>query len=1127
MRRITTTICLLLVGALGFLSAPNPRRVSGQTDKPELILQNGHSERSDGLAFSPDSRYLATASTDSTIRIWDATTGNELRVLAGHTGAARTVSFSADGKLLASGGADGKVKIWDAITGRELADLAGHKGRINALAFSRDGKLLASGGIDQSIKLWDVIARTELRTLAGHSGWVTALVFNADGQQLISGSADKSIKLWNVSTGQAIQTIAAHRETITNLALNATGDLLASGSADSAVRCWRLPQLTSEPTFSFNFPVGRIVALSFSVDGQNVLAVSNERSAQRFNLATRTATQLSTEPERLEKYEAATFSPDSQLLALCPGTRELEVHALNNFDNVVKLTSRANPVRAVAFSEDGRWFATGNQDTSVTLWDAFAGRVIGNFAGNMGSVNAVAFSPDNQVLASGSRGGIVRLLNVVAANEIRRWQAHDDGINALLFSADGKQLFTCSADQSIKVWDTTTGNLLSTLKGHVREVNSLCLSADGKWLASGSADGAIKIWDIANGRELRSLTAHTGAVSGLAFSSDGKLLASGSADKTVKFWQTADWQLSKTFNDSASIQSLNFSADDKSLAIGNSQAVISLWNVSTGTKLRSLIGASGSVNNLNFSEDGNRVISAHEDGSLRIWNATNGELMATAVSLRESADWLVVTPEGLFDGSPEAWPQILWRFGKATFNVSPVEIFFNEFFYPDLLSDVLAGKQPKPKNEITQLDRRQPQVRLLMGDENIASMKPVVSTQQTVTVKIEVSEAAAGSGAQDVRLFRNGTLFKIWHGDVLKGQRSAVLQAQIPIIAGENRLMAYAFNRNNIKSPDANRFVTGAESLRRRGTAYILAVGVNRYSNPNYNLNFAVPDATIFSEELRARQTQLARFDKIEVITLFDAQATKQNIVHALTRLRGGSMLNGTLPSLEKLQRAKPEDAVIVYFAGHGLAVEPRFYLIPHDLGYNGKRENLTQSGLARVLSNSISDKELVELFEAIDAGQLLLVIDACNSGQALESDEARRGPMNSKGLAQLAYEKGINVLTASQSYQAALENKELGHGYLTYALIESGLRKLEADVRPRDGRILVREWLNYATDQVPRMQEAKNKNKAKETDRILKRPNAVRLTPKVTPESQRPRAFYRREAETQPMVIAQTTPQK
>jgi len=1127
MLKIALTICLLLVGALGFWSASNPQRVSSQTEKPELILQSGHSERSDGLAFSPDSRYLASASTDSTIRIWDAATGNELRVLTGHTGAVRTVSFSADGKLLASGGADGKVKIWDVATGREQADLAGHKGRVNALTFSRDGKLLASGGIDQTIKLWDVTARAELRTLAGHSGWVTALVFNADGRQLISGSADKSIKLWNVSNGQTTQTIAAHREAIANLALNATGDLLASGGADSAVRLWRLPQLNAEPTFSFSFPAGRIVALSFSADGQAVLAASNERISQRFNLANRAATQLSTEPDRLEKYEAAAFSPDGQSLALCPGTRELEVHALNNFDNVVKLSSRANPVRAVAFSDDGRWFATGNQDTSLTLWDAFAGRVIGNFAGNAGSINAVAFSPDNLTLASGSRGGTVRLLDVVAANEIRRWQAHDDGINAMLFSVDGKQLFTCSADQTIKVWDATTGNLISTLKGHAREVSSLSLSADGKWLASGSADGTVKVWDKTNWRELRSLTAHAGAVFALAFSSDGKLLASGSADKTAKLWQTADWQLSKTFSNPASIHSLNFSADDKLLATGNSQAVISLWNVSSGSAIRTLNGASGSVNSLNFSEDGNRVISAHEDGSLRIWNATNSELMATAVSIRESADWLVVTPEGLFDGSPEAWPQILWRFSKTTFNVSPVEIFFNEFFYPDLLSDVLAGKQPKPKNEITQLDRRQPQVRLLVGEETTASTKPAVSNQQNVTVKIEVSETAAGSGAQDVRLFRNGALFKIWRGDVLKGQRNAVLQTQIPIIAGENRLTAYAFNRDNIKSLDANRFVTGADSLRRRGTAYILAVGVNRYSNPNYNLNFAVADATIFSEELRARQAQLARFDKIEIVTLFDAQATKQNIVHALRRLRGEANSAGMLPSLEKLQRTKPEDAVVVYFAGHGLAAEPRFYLIPHDIGYTGKRENLTQAGLARVLSNSISDKELVELFEAIDAGQLLLVIDACNSGQALESDEARRGPMNSKGLAQLAYEKGINVLTASQSYQAALENKELGHGYLTYALIESGLRKLEADARPRDGRILVREWLNYATDQVPRMQEAKNKNKAKEAERILKRPNAVRLTPKITPEAQRPRTFYRREAETQPMVITQTTPQK
>ncbi len=71
-----------------------------------------------------------------------------------------------------------------------------------------------------------------------------------------------------------------------------------------------------------------------------------------------------------------------------------------------------------------------------------------------------------------------------------------------------------------------------------------------------------------------------------------------------------------------------------------------------------------------------------------------------------------------------------------------------------------------------------------------------------------------------------------------------------------------------------------------------------------------------------------------------------------------------------------------------------------------------------------MSDLELETAVEGLDAQQVLLVIDACNSGQALEAEERRRGPMNSKGLAQLAYEKGMFILTAAQSYQAALETR-------------------------------------------------------------------------------------------------------
>ena len=123
-------------------------------------------------------------------------------------------------------------------------------------------------------------------------------------------------------------------------------------------------------------------------------------------------------------------------------------------------------------------------------------------------------------------------------------------------------------------------------------------------------------------------------------------------------------------------------------------------------------------------------------------------------------------------------------------------------------------------------------------------------------------------------------------------------------------------------------------------------------------------------------------------------------------------------PELAKLKAAEPEDTVVVFFAGHGLAYQSRFYMLPHDLGFLGLRRRMTEANFASIMEHSISDRELEQAFEKVNASQILFVIDACNSGQALEATEARRGPMNSKGLAQLAYEKGMYILTAAQSYQ-------------------------------------------------------------------------------------------------------------
>jgi len=149
------------------------------------------------------------------------------------------------------------------------------------------------------------------------------------------------------------------------------------------------------------------------------------------------------------------------------------------------------------------------------------------------------------------------------------------------------------------------------------------------------------------------------------------------------------------------------------------------------------------------------------------------------------------------------------------------------------------------------------------------------------------------------------------------------------------------------------------------------------------------------------------------------------------------------------------------------------------------------------------------------------MVIDACNSGQALEAEEKRRGPMNSKGLAQLAYEKGMYILTAAQSYQAALEAAQLGHGLLTYALVEEGLKSGVADNEPKDGIVNAREWLDFATERVPQIQEQKMKESRGLGLNIAFTDGEQKIADPEKRSVQRPRVFYRRDMEASPLVVA------
>ena len=1112
--------------------------------KPELVLETGHSERVLAVAFSSNGRTLASSDIAGTIKLWDLSSGRELRTLLGHSAAVTSVAFSPDGLILASGGADRSVRLWETSSGRDLQTLtaaspegSGEPASIAALSFSPDGRVVASAGDGNTISIWDVHSSQAPRRLTGHTDRVMCVAFSPDGRMLASASKDNTIRLWNLASGQELRTLTKQNSTdlsVSPLEFSPDGRILASGSSglDDSISLWDVSSGLKVRSLSGHSQV--VYAAKFSRDGRTLTSGSWDNTVKVWDVTRGSALETRKGP-----VAPAVFSSDGQILASADNAA-VRLWDVAHSKPSRSLVGTTQMVLSVAFSRDGRTLVCGSQDRTIKVWDLANDRALRVLAADSKGIDSVVrLSPDGRLLAAGS-GNSIRLWDLASQRELTSLLGHTKGIHSLAFSQSGRILASASYDKTTKLWDVASGRELKTIPG---EVTSMALSPDGRRVASGSRFGTVMLWDVDSGSEMRRLAGHAGAVYAIAFSPSGRTLASGANDHAVKLWDVSTGREILTLAGHTDVVfSTAFSPDGQTLATGSWDHTVRLWDVASGRELKKLAAHSGAVLSVTFSPDGRVIASGDYTGAVvlsdvasgsslarlvalptRVWDVASRQPAETLVSMRDSADWLVVTPDGLFDGSPEAWNQILWRFNNNTFDVAPVEIFFREYYYPGLLADIFAGKHPKATTDLANIDRRQPAVVIERDDQSPAN--PVVESR-TVKLRLQVSEVPpdaereGGSGARDVRLFRNGALVKVWRGDLkLDPQGHARLEAKIPVVAGENKLTAYVFSKSDIKSSDAQLTVTGAESLRRGGIGYILAVGVDEYANKKFNLKYAVGDVQEFASVFSEQQRKLQNYAALKTTYLLNSDATKANLLAALERSAGASADKLT-PAQQKLfadlAPAQPEDGVFIYYAGHGYAHGQRFYLLPHDMVMPERGEDF-----AKPEAHSVSDLELGDVFEKIGAGRSLFLIDACRSGQALEAEEKRRGPMNSKGLAQLAYEKGMYILTASQSYQSALESAELGggHGFLTYALVEKGLKTQDAAV---DGQVELRHWLDYATQVVPQLQLASMQEAQKQGRRLVVVSGEEEEA--ASPEQrslQRPRVFYRREAEAQPFIVA------
>ncbi|HEX4384788.1 MAG TPA: WD40 repeat domain-containing protein, partial [Myxococcales bacterium] len=425
---------------------------------------------------------IATGSVDGTVCVRSADGSGASLVIGGPTysdkSAIFSIAFSPDGSKIATGSQAGNVTIWSASSSEPLIMREWASGSVWSVAFSPDGKEIASAGDDGMLRIWMVSdsGRSSVLRVSDQPLWSVA--FSPDGKKIITGSEDTTARVWSVEDTDTVRAFRGHGG---NTLLNAEGSKVLT-VAEKVVRV------------------------------RNVDGSGNEGVI-----------------ETLYPISASAISPRGKKVAIAQNA-SVQVWDWDGSDEHELLTGSAEPVTAIAFSDDGQKLVIGFQNGTIHIrrLDGVFPPVVLTKKGTSrdpktkSSITALALSRDGTIVASGSKDGGVRIWNADGPGEPKVFEGSDGWISSLAISNDGKKILS-GAYASARIWDRTTLTDSVVLRGYGERVVSVAFSSDGTKIITGSSDNVTRVWS-GDGSGVPLELKGDSLPTSVAFNSDGRVV---------------------------------------------------------------------------------------------------------------------------------------------------------------------------------------------------------------------------------------------------------------------------------------------------------------------------------------------------------------------------------------------------------------------------------------------------------------------------------------------------------------------------------------------------------------------------------------------------------------------------